>query len=205
MKPLAAAAVSSVLVTGVAAWSLRATDPALAVAAVATALVLTAWVAGFHGAEGADSGLGIIGPAHLASLTLVGRSSVASALPLIAAQVVGAVVAGGLVLLVGTDGGSLLWDEPSLLFCGVVGTLIGLMVAWSALAADAGSPGWTAAGPIGAGALLGVGLASAAHPAALIGVAVAGVVTWPVALVTAAAVSLGAVVGTFVVSWVTPH
>lgn len=204
MKPLALAAVTSGLTTAVAAWALRATDPATAVAAVAAVAVAAAWLARFHD-TGSTSGLALTGPLPLASLALVGRAPVASALPVVASQVVGAVAAGAAVAALDLPGGSLVWDEPTLLAGAALGVVVGLVGAWATLAADTGAVAWAAAAPVTAGALLGVGLAAAAHPAALVGLAVAGVVGWPAALTTAAAVLVGAVLGTFVVSWVSPH
>lgn len=204
MKPLAVAAVTAALTTAVAAWGLRATDPATAVAAVAVVFVASAWLARFHDTA-SGSGLGLTGPAPLVALALVGRSPVATALPVVAAQVVGAVAVGAAVGALDLPGGALVWDQPTLLTAGVLGVLVGLVGAWSTLAADAGPVAWAAATPVTAGALLGVGLAAAAHPAAVVGLAVAGALDWPVALVSAVAVLAGAAIGTFVVSWVSPH
>lgn len=204
MKPLAVAAVTSALTTAVAAWSLRATDPATAVAAVALVAVAAAWLASFHDTA-ATSGLALTGPAQLTSLTLVGRAPVGMLLPTSAAHVVGAVVAGAAVTSLDLPGGALVWDEPGLVAGGILGLVVGIVAAWATLAADAGTVAWAAAGPVTSGALLGVGLAAATHPAALLGLAVAGVMAWPVALTVAAAVLVGAALGTFVVSWVSPH
>lgn len=204
VKPLAVAAVTSALTTAVAAWALRATDPATAVGAVAVVAVAAAWLAGFHDTS-ETSGLALTGPAQLVSLTLVGRAAVGGALPTLAAQVVGAVAAGTAVTALDLPGGSLVWDEPGLVAGGVLGLVAGIVLAWTTLAADTGAVAWAAAGPVTSGAVLGVGLAAAAHPGALLGLAVAGVVAWPVALVVAAAVLVGTALGTFVVSWVSPH
>lgn len=204
MKPLAVAAVTAALTTAVAAWALRATDPATAVAAVAVVAVASAWLARFHDTA-STPGLGLTGPTPLVALALVGRSPVATALPVVAAQVVGAVAAGAAVGALDLPGGALVWDQPTLLTAGVLSVLVGLVGAWATLAADAGPVAWTAATPVTAGALLGVGLAAAAHPAAVLGLAVAGALDWPVALVSAVAVLAGAAIGTFVVSWVSPH
>lgn len=204
MKRLLAAAITSALTTLVAAWALRATDPTTAVAAVAAVTVLVAWLLAFHSTDRA-SGLELSGPAALLSLVLVGRGSAATALPTVAAQVVGAVAAGAAVLALDLPGGTLVWDEPDRLAAACLGVAVGLVVAWTTLAADATGPVWTAAGPTVAGALLGVGLAVAAQPAALVGLAVAGLVGWTAALLAAAGVLVGAAIGTFVVSWVSPH
>lgn len=204
MKPLALAAVASALTTSVAAWSLRATDPTTAVAAVAVVAVAVGWLARFHDTAEA-SGLALAGPVQLTSLTLVGRASAAGALPVVAAQVVGAVAAGAGVTALGLPGGSLVWDEPTLLAAGVLSVLVGVLVAWTTLAADTAGPAWLALGPVPAAGLLGVGLAAAAQPAAVLGLATAGVVAWPVAVAVSVGALVGAVVGTFVVSWVSPH
>lgn len=204
MKPLAAAGVGSAVTTLVAAWSLRAADTSTAVLALAATTAVVAWLTSFHGTRDA-SGLALAGSAHLVGLTLVGRFTAGGALPVLAAQVVGAVAAGGAVLAADLSGGALIWDEPALVPAAVLGLLVGVVTAWTVLAADAAAPWWSAATVPVSAALLGVGLAAAAQPAALLGLAVAGVVGWSVALVVAAAVLVGTALGTFVVSWVSPH
>jgi hypothetical protein len=204
VKPLAVAAVTSFVTTAVAAWSLRATDPTTAVAAVAVVVLASAWLCGFHDTRD-TAGLALAGPSQLLTLSLVGRASTATALPVLAAQVVGAVAAGAGVTALDLPGGTLVWDEPGLVAGGVLGLLVGVVTAWATLAADTSSPAWTASGPAASGALLGVGLAAASQPAALVGLGVAGVAGWSVVLVVAAGVLVGALVGTFVVSWVSPH
>ncbi len=204
VKPLAVAALTSFATTAVAAWALRATDPATAVAAVVAVTLASAWLCGFHDTR-ETSGLALAGPSQLLTLSLVGRASVATALPVVAAQVVGAVLAGAAVTALDLPGGTLVWDEPGRVAGGVLGLLVGVLTAWATLAADSSSPAWTASGPAASGALLGVGLAAASHPAALVGLGVAGVLAWPVALVVAAGVLAGALTGTFLVSWVSPH
>jgi hypothetical protein len=204
VKPLGLAAVASALTTAVAAWALRATDPAAAVAAVAAIAVLVGWLTRFHDTA-TTSGLALSGPSQLASLALVGRASAGTALPVVAAQVVGAVAAGAAVGALDLPGGALVWDQPELLAAGVLGVVVGLVTAWATLAADVGTPAWQGAGPVVAGGLLGVGLAAAAQPAAVLGLATAGLLTWPVALAVVAGVLVGTVVGTFVVSWLSPH
>lgn len=204
MKPLAAAALGSAVTTLVAAWSLRATDTSTAVLALAATTAAVAWLASFHGTR-ESSGLALAGPTHLVSLTLVGRFPAGGALPVLAAQVVGAVAAGAAVLAADLPGGTLIWDAPGLLAAAVLGLLVGVVVAWTVLAGDASAPWWSAATVPTSAALLGVGLASAAQPAALVGLAVAGVLGWSVALVTAGTVLVGTALGTFLVSWVSPH
>lgn len=204
MKPLALAAVGSALTTTVAAWALRATDPATAVAAVAAVAIVVAWLARFH--DTADtSGLALAGPTQLTTLILVGRAPASGSLPVVAAQVVGAVAAGALVGVLDLPGGSLVWDQPGLLAGGVLAGIVGMLAAWCTLATDGGNPAWQGAGPVVSGALLGVGLAAAAQPAAVLGLATAGLVNWSVALVVAAGALAGAVLGAFLVSWVSPH
>ena len=114
VKPLALAAVASALTTAVAAWALRATDATTAVAAVAAVAVATAWLARFHDGP-TGSGVALAGPVQLTALALVGRASAAGALPVVAAQVVGAVAAGAAVTALDLPGGRLVWDDPTLL------------------------------------------------------------------------------------------
>jgi hypothetical protein len=204
VKPLALAAVASALTTAVAAWALRATDATTAVAAVAAVAVATAWLARFHDGP-TGSGVALAGPVQLTALALVGRASAAGALPVVAAQVVGAVAAGAAVTALDLPGGRLVWDDPTLLAGGVLAAVVGLLTGWATLAGDPASPAWQVVGPVSAGGLLGVGLAAAAQPAAVLGLATAGVVTWPLALVVAVGALLGGLLGTFVVSWVSPH
>ena len=214
MKPLGAAAAGAALVTAAAVWGLRASEATLTVAGVAAAVALTGWLTAFHGtparvggdASTADSGLALSSPAALVALALVGRFSWALALPVVAAQVLGAALVGAVALASGGDGtGTLVWDEPGIVTAGGLALVIGVVAAWAALAADAGPVAWLAAGPVTAGTLLGAGLAAAAHPAVLVGLGIAGALTWPVALVTGLATLVGAALGPFLVSWVSPH
>lgn len=214
MKPLGAAAAGAALVTAAAVWGLRASEATLTVAGVAAAVALTGWLAAFHGtparvggdASAAGSGLALSSPAALVALALVGRFSWATALPVVAAQVLGAALVGAAALALGHDGtDTLVWDEPAIVTAGGLALVVGVVAAWAALAADAGPVAWLAAGPVTAGALLGAGLAAAAHPAVLVGLGIAGAITWPVAVVAAFAVLIGAALGPFLVSWVSPH
>ena len=205
MRTLTVAAILSAITTFVAALALRAPDATLAVLAVAAVVVLTTWVAALHTTE-EESGIALANPAAAVTLVLVGRRSGTFLLPLIAAQVVGAVVGGAAAL--GLDdrlGGSLVWAEPTRVVTGVVIAVLAILAAWVLLAIDGGEhSAWAAAPPLLAGASLGVGLAVALNPAAVLGLATAGLVSWTTAGIAAAAGLVAAAIGAYAITLVTP-
>ena len=93
MRPLSVALVLAAVTTFVAALALRAPDATIAVLAVGAIAVVITWLAGLHSTE-EESGLALTSPAAALALALVGRANRAAVLPLIAAQVVGAVIGG---------------------------------------------------------------------------------------------------------------
>jgi glycerol uptake facilitator-like aquaporin len=195
----------SALTTLVAAMALRAADATLAVAAVASVAVLFTWYAHLHSTQERSS-VELANPASILVLAVVGRRSWATVLPAVAAHVVGAVL-GGLLALALDDqlGDTLVYTEPGLTLAAVGAAVVGLIGAWTTLSIDGGGPEALAAVPVAVGgAVLPIGLLTAFHPAAAIGLATAGLLSWDVALVAAAA-SLGAgLVGAFAVSWLVP-
>jgi hypothetical protein len=205
MRSLTVAALLAAITTFVAALALRAPDATLAVLAVAAVVVLTTWIAALHTTED-ESGIALTSPAAAVTLTLVGRRSPTFLLPLIAAQVVGAIL-GGLAAL-GLDdrlGGSLVWSEPTRVVTGVVITVLAILAAWVLLAIDGGEhAAWAAVPPVLAGASLGVGLAVALNPAAVLGLATAGLVPWSIAGIAAGAGLIASAIGAYAITLVTP-
>ena len=205
MRSLTVAALLAAITTFVAALALRAPDATLAVLAVAAVAVLTTWVATLHTTED-ESGLALTSPAAAVTLSLVGRRPAGFLLPLIAAQVLGAVI-GGLAAL-GLDdrlGGSLVWTEPTRVVTGVVVAVLAILAAWVLLAIDGGEhAAWAAVPPVIAGASLGVGLAVALNPAAVLGLATAGLVSWTTAGIVAGAGLIASAVGAYAITLVTP-
>ena len=205
MRSLTVAALLAAITTFVAALALRAPDATLAVLAVAAVTVLTTWVATLHTTE-EESGIALTSPAAAVTLTLVGRRSPTFLLPLIAAQVVGSIF-GGLAAL-GLDnrlGGSLVWSEPTRVVSGVVIAVLAILAAWVLLAIDGGEhAAWAAVPPVLAGASLGVGLAVALNPAAVLGLATAGLVSWTIAGIAAGAGLVASAVGAYAITLVTP-
>ncbi len=205
MRSLTVAALLAAITTFVAALALRAPDATLAVLAVAAVTVLTTWVATLHTTE-EESGLALTSPAAAVTMTLVGRRSPTFLLPLIAAQVLGAVL-GGLAAL-GLDdrlGGSLVWSEPTRVVTGIVIAVLAILAAWVLLAIDGGEhAAWAAVPPVLAGASLGVGLAVALNPAAVLGLATAGLVPWTIAGIAAGTGLVASAVGAYAITLVTP-
>ncbi|MGI9085347.1 MAG: hypothetical protein ACR2FE_08625 [Aeromicrobium sp.] len=205
MRSLTVAAILAAITTFVAALALRAPDATLAVLAVAAVAVLTTWLATLHTTED-ESGLALSNPAAAVTLVLVGRGSSAYLLPVIAAQVVGAVL-GGLAAL-GLDdrlGGSLVWSDPTRVTTGVVVAVLAILAAWVFLAIDGGEhAAWAALPAVLAGSSLGVGLAVALNPAAVIGLATAGLVSWTVAGIAAGVGLVGSAIGAYAITLVTP-
>ena len=205
MRSLTVAALLAAITTFVAALALRAPDATVSVLAVAAVAVLTTWLATLHTSDD-ESGLALSSPAAALTLTLVGRRSAAMLLPVTAAQVVGAVIGG--IAALGLDdrlGGSLVWSEPSRPTTGIAVAVLAILVAWVMLAIDGGEhPVWAGVAPILAAASLGVGLAVALNPAAVLGLATAGLLSWTTAGVAAASGLVAAGVGAYAIALVTP-
>lgn len=205
MRKLVIAALLAALTTFVAALALRAADAAIALLAIAGITVLVTWLAAQHSTED-ESGLALANPASAVALTLVGRSSGAILLPLVAAQVVGAVLGGMAALgLDGTLGDTLLWPNPTLTAAGIVVLIVGIAATWLLFAIDTqiGEP-YAAIPPLLAGAALPVSLAVALNPAVVLGMAIANLVPWDVAGVAAVAGFIAAVIGSYTVNVISP-
>ena len=199
MRPLVTAAVLHLVGTLGVGLSLAASEATLAAVAMAGTLSLLVWFASLH-SDDAGSGLPLASSAALVGLTLTGRSAGSRLLPLLAAQVVGATIAGAGLLGVGrlTPGGTLLWDEPPLVPALVAAVLVGVIASWAFLAIDGGAPAaWWSVPVVVAAATLSIVLAAAVSPAVVIGLATAGLVGWPVALATSGGVIVGAAGGVF--------
>lgn len=206
MRLLSVGALLSALLTLVSALALRAADATIAVAAVAAVAVLFTWYAQLHSNDEA-SALGLANPASVLTLAVVGRRPWATILPALAAHTVGAVI-GGLAAL-GLDdrlGDTLVFTQPGLVVAAVGAALVGVLGAWATLSVDGGGPEALASVPaIVGGAVLPLGLLTVFHPAAVIGLATAGLVPWDVALVAAGTLLVASVVGAYAVSVLVPH
>ena len=204
-KPILGALFSALL-TLTAAMALRAADATLAVAAVAAVAVLFTWYAQLHSTE--DRGtLGLANPASAVSLAVVGRRPWGTLLPVLAAHTIGAVL-GGLAALALEDrlGDTLVFTQPGLVVTAVGAALVGLIGAWATLSVDGGGHEAVSAVPvIVGGAALPLGLFVAFQPAAVIGLATAGLIPWDVALVAAGVVLAASAVGAYAVSLLVPQ
>ena len=202
---LSIAALLSALTTLVAAMALRAADATLAVAAVAAVAVLFTWYAQLH-STAEQSSVGLANPGATVALAVVGRRPWLTVLPAVAAHVVGA-VAGGLVALALDDplGDTLVFADPGLALTAVGAAAVGVLGAWTTLGIDGGGPEALSAVPaVVGGAILPLGLLTVFHPAAVVGLATAGLVPWDVALVAAGATLVGAAAGSFVATLLVP-
>ncbi|MCU1677438.1 MAG: hypothetical protein JWM93_2196 [Frankiales bacterium] len=202
---LLVAAIMSALTTLVAAMALRAADATIAIAAVAALAVLLTWYATLHRTEEHGS-VGIANPAAILVLAVVGRRPWATVLPALAAHVVGAVL-GGLLALALEDqlGDTLLFADPGLGLTAAGAAVVGLIGAWTALSIDGGgSDGLAAVPAVVGGAILPLGLLTVFHPAAVLGLATAGLVPWDVALVAAGVTLAAGIAGAYAVALLVP-
>jgi hypothetical protein len=205
MRSLSAAAIFSAVITFSSALALRAPDATVAVAAIALATAFVAWLGALHSTD-QTSGLALTSPAAAVTLAAVRRTRISNLLPLIAAQLVGAVAAGFAALGLDSQlGGALTWTDPSPVAVGVGVAFFGLLASWTVLVVDGGeTAAWAGLGPVASASALGVGLATALNPAVVVGLATAGVLGWITAGV-AAAVGLGAALaGAYVIGLITP-
>jgi glycerol uptake facilitator-like aquaporin len=205
MRTLAAAAIFGAVTTFSSALALRAPDATVAVAAVALVTALVTWLAALHSTD-QTSGLALANPAAAVTLAAVRRSPASGLLPLVAAQVVGAVAAGFAALGLDSQlGGALTWVDPSPVAVGVGIGFLGLLTSWTTLAIDGGEhASWSALGPVASSAALGVGLAAGLNPAVVVGLATAGILGWMTAGIAASAGLVAAFVGAYVIGILTP-
>ncbi len=204
-RPITGALLSAIL-TLTAAMALRAADATIAVAAVAAVAVLFTWYAQLHSTDERGT-LGLANPASAVTLAVVGRRPWSTLLPVLAAHTIGAVL-GGLAALALDDrlGDTLVFTQPGLIITAVGATLVGLVGAWATLSVDGGGhEGLSAVPVIVGGAVLPLGLFTVFQPAAVIGLATAGLVPWDVALVAAGAVLVASGIGAYVVSLLVPQ
>ncbi|MGA8988653.1 hypothetical protein [Aeromicrobium sp.] len=205
MRLLSTAAALAATITLASALALRAADPTLAVAAVAAVIVLFTWYAQLHSTDEA-SGLWLANPASAVTLAVVRRGSWSTLLPVLTAHTVGAVV-GGLAAL-GLDdrlGESIVFTQPGLVVTAVGAALVGLVGAWATLTIDGGgSEPYAAVPAVLGGAVLPLGLLTVFHPAAVIGLATAGLVPWDVALVAAGTTLAASAIGAYGVTALVP-
>jgi hypothetical protein len=206
MRLLSMAALLSALITLVSALALRAAEATLAVIAVAAVAVLFAWYAQLHSSD-ERSTLGLANPASVLVLAVVGRRPWATILPPLAAHAVGGVL-GGLAALALDDrlGDTLVFTQPGLLIAAVGAAVVGVVGAWATLGIDGGGHEALAAVPaVVGGAVLPLGLLTVFQPAAVIGLATAGLVPWDVALIAAGTTLVTSIVGAYAVTVLVPH
>ena len=205
MRTLSAAAIFSAVITFSSALALRAPDATVSVAAVALVTAFVTWLAALHSTE-ETSGLALTSPAAALTLVAVRRAPASSLLPLVAAQVVGAVAAGFAALALDAQlGGSLTWTDPSPIAVGVAVGFLGLLASWTVLVVDGGeTAAWVGLGPVASASALGVGLAAALNPAVVVGLATAGIVGWITAGIAAGAGFVAAFAGAYVIGILTP-
>jgi glycerol uptake facilitator-like aquaporin len=205
MRTLSAAAIFGAVTTFSSALALRAPDATVAVLATAGVIAFVTWLSALHSTE-ETSGLSLSNPATALTLVAVRRFPGSSVLPLLAAQVIGAVIGGFAALgLAGKLGGALTWSDPNPVATGIVVAFVSLLAAWVTLAIDGGeNTGWSAVPPLAVAAALGVGMTAALNPAVMIGLATAGVVSWITAGIAAGAGLIAAFAGAHLVSAVTP-
>ncbi len=199
-------ALFSALLTLTAAMALRAADATIAVAAVAAVAVLFTWYAMLHSTDERGT-LGLANPASAVVLAVVGRRPWTTLLPVLAAHTIGAVI-GGLAALALDDrlGETLVFTQPGLVVTAVGAALVGLIGAWTTLSVDGGGNEALSVVPVVVGgAVLPIGLIVAFQPAAVVGLATAGLVPWDIALVAAGAVLAASAVGAYAVSLLIPQ
>lgn len=206
LRALGTAALGGFLLTATVVVGLRAADAAITVGAFALVTVLLTWYARW-GSNDAGSALAVTNPIAALALVSVKRLAAADLLPVVAAQVVGAVVAGGLGLLTeDVLGEPLVWTAPTVLVTLVVAVLAGAVATWATLAVDADGPvALAAAAPVVAGAGASLVLVAVAHPAVLVGLAVTGLVDLTTAGFGIAAALLTSLVAARTVSVLVPR
>jgi glycerol uptake facilitator-like aquaporin len=206
MRLLSTAGIMSALITLVSALALRAADATLAVLAVAAVAVLLTWYAQLHATD-ERSTLGLVNPAAVLTMAVVGRRPWATILPALAAHAVGGVL-GGLVALAFEDqlGDTQLFTQPDLVVAALGAAVVGIVGAWATLAVDGSGPEALAGVPaVVGGAVLPLGLLAVFQPAATIGLATAGIVPWDVALVAAGTVLVASIAGAYAVAALVPQ
>lgn len=198
------AALSSALLTFTAALAVRAPDPTLAVVAVALTTALLTWFATLH-STAQTSGLALANPVSAVVLAIAGRRPWGAILPLVAAQVVGAALAGlGAWALDDHLPPTLVYASPGLVTAAVAGALTGLVGTWTTFAIDGEANAAFAAAPPVLGGIVALPLVAAFHPAVLTGLAIAGLLGWGAAAVAAAACLAGGVAGAYAMNVLLP-
>ncbi len=205
MRKMIAATVFAAFTTFVVALALRASDATVALLAIAGITVLVTWLAGQHTTED-ESGLALANPSSTVALTLIGRSSGTIVLPLIAAQVIGAVIGGVAARLLDDKlGETLIWSDPTLVATGIVVVVLGILSTWLLFAIDSQiSEAYAAIPPLLSGAALPISLGAALNPAVVIGLATADLIPWDVSITAAVAGLVAAIVGAYTAAVISP-
>src|SRR5699024_465376 len=113
IRRLILAGIISAVTTFVGALSVRASGVVLAVGCVAAVTVLATWLCPLHSTD-EESGLALANPAWALGLTLTRRFNAAFLIPVAAAQIIGAVIAGAAALGLQTSlPDQMIWSHPS--------------------------------------------------------------------------------------------
>ena len=204
MRPLIASALTSAVLTFVTCVALRAADPMLTLAAVASVLLLLSWYAQLS-SDDEHSALDTTNPAVATTLAVVGRRPWGTILPCWTAHVIGAVAAGfGALALNDRLPAPLPYDADSLVVAAIAGSVVGLVGAWSTLSVDGGGPIAFMAAPVTVASTLPIGLVGAFSPAVVLGLATAELLPWDVAALTACLGLVFSGVGAWLVSTLVP-
>lgn len=205
IRRLILAGIISALTTFVGALSVRASGVVLAVGCVAAVTVLATWLCSLHSTD-EESGLALANPAWALGLTLTRRFNAAFLIPVAAAQIIGAVIAGAAALGLQTSlPDQMIWSHPSYTAAVAIAIVLGILGIWILFGIDQqlGEP-YAAIGPLLAGGVLPVGLASVLNPAVMLGMAIAGIINWPVSVLVICAVFAGTIAGTLLGPAISP-
>ncbi|RLV55327.1 hypothetical protein D9V41_11220 [Aeromicrobium phragmitis] len=204
-RRLVTAATMSLLLTLTTVVGLYAANATLTVAAVALLTVTLGWFARLSSGE-QQSGLGAVNGTWALALAVVGRHRFGELLPLLATQILTALVAGlGLRAVGDRLGEPQLFADPQWVSVTLVSLLAAVVGTWAVLGVDGDGPDALLAAPVVlAGAGPTVVLVGAANPAVFVGVAAAGLVPWGPAAAGAGLALVGAMAGAYAVALITP-
>lgn len=205
MRLLILAGLWSFVLTLGAALALGGDSAVIAVVALAALVATITWFAAQYSDDDL-AGATTTGTGATVALTIAGRSPGTLFVPLIAAQAVGAVLAGGLVRLASDSlPTTLAWTEPGLAAAAVGGLLVGVLCGWVIVFVDGYlNDGVSSVTVLLGGGLISIGYALAFQPMALMGLAVADITQWSTSLAAGGGVLFGAVVAGISVGLLVP-
>lgn len=205
IRRLFLAGIVSALATLVGALSVRASGVVLAVGSIAAVTVLATWLCSLHSTD-EESGLALANPAWALGLTLTRRFSPAFLVPVVATQIIGAVIAGAAVLgLQSQLPDQIIWSQPNYTAAVAIAIVLGILGIWILFGIDQQlSEPYAAIGPLLAGGVLPIGLASVLNPAVMLGMAIAGILSWPISILVMVAVFAGTIAGTLLGPVISP-